>query len=74
MGRAKRKLEETLDDDVRAFYERIQLTPEQKAAARERLEMQSGDVAQNGVAERFLELEGKVQLDVDFYRTLREDD
>jgi hypothetical protein len=74
MTRAKRKPAEEPADDLWAFYQSIQLTPEQKAAARKRLEEQTEDVARSGVAELFLELEGKVHLDLDFYRKLREDD
>jgi hypothetical protein len=60
--------------DLWDYYQSIQLTPEQKAASRERLKIQAEEAARNGVYERFLALRGKVHLDVDFYRKLREDE
>lgn len=49
-----------------------ELTPEQRAAARKRLEEQTGEAARNRVYEQFLALEGKVKFDVDLDE-LRED-
>lgn len=65
----KTKAEEEWDEFVRS----IQLTPEQKAAARKRLEAQSEEAARNRIWERFLALEGKVKFDIDI-NALREDD
>ena len=53
-------------------YRSIQLTPEQKALAKKRLEAQSEEAAQNRVWEKFLALEGKVKLTYDL-DALRED-
>ena len=71
MARKKLKPQEAPDDDW-AFYKSIQLTPEQKAAARKELEAQSEEAARNRIWERFLELEGKVHFDIDVDE-LRED-
>jgi hypothetical protein len=68
MARKKATAEETAED-LSAYY---QLTPEQKAAARARLEAQSEEAARNRIWERFLELEGKVTFDIDV-NELRED-
>ena len=54
------------------YYRSIQLTPEQKAAARKALEAQSEDAARNCVWEKFLELEGNVHVEYDLDE-LRED-
>jgi hypothetical protein len=50
-----------------------ELTPEEKAAARAEAEKLGEEAARNGVYEKLLELEGKVPLDPEFYRRLRED-
>ena len=65
----KTKAEEEWEEFVRS----IQLTPEQKAAMRKRLEAQSEEAARNRVWEQFLALEGKVKFDIDI-NELREDD
>lgn len=65
----KIKAEEEWEEFVRS----IQLTPEQKAAMRKRLEAQSEEAARNRVWEQFLALEGKVKFDIDI-NELREDD
>jgi hypothetical protein len=57
--------------DPWAEYQRLQLTPEQKAAARKYLEAQGEEAARNGIWELFLELEGKVHLDMDDLRRAR---
>ena len=67
---AKRKAQD--DSEVSDLYRSIQLTPEQKAAARKRLEEQCEEAARNGVYEQFLALEGKVKFDLDIDE-LRED-
>ena len=71
MARAKKKTDST---DVWELYQSIQLTPEEKAAARERLKKLGEDAARKGVYKRFLALRGKVHMDVDFYKRLREED
>lgn len=70
MTRKKAKPAETPFDPWKAWLE-LQLTPEQKAEARARTEAQ---VVPDDVWEEFAALEGKVHLDLDFYRRLREDD
>jgi hypothetical protein len=57
--------------DPWAEYQRLQLTPEQKAAARKQLEEQSDEAAGSRLWELFLELEGKVHLDMDDLRRAR---
>ena len=71
MARKKTKPVEDAEDGW-AYYRSIQLTPEQKAAARRRLEEQCEEAARNGVYEQFLALEGKVKFDLDIDE-LRED-
>ena len=60
--------------DPWAEYQRIQLTSEQKRAAREEAEKLGEEAARNGVYEKLLELEGKVPLDWNFYQRLREEE
>lgn len=72
MTRKKAKPAETPFDPWKAWLE-LQLTPEQKAEARARTEAQSEEAARNRVWEQFLELEGKVHLDMDDVREARED-
>jgi len=52
----------------------LDLTAEEKTAAREELQKSADEAARNGVYERFRELRGKVRVDVDFYTRLREED
>jgi hypothetical protein len=66
------KIEKSRVDELWEEYRRIQLTPDQKSAARKELEEQSKEAARNGVWERFLELEGTVHLEYDL-EELRED-
>jgi hypothetical protein len=54
------------------YYYSIQLTPEQKAEARARLEAQADEAAAHGVYEKLLALCGKVHLNLDIDE-LRED-
>jgi hypothetical protein len=59
-------------NDMSELYRSYQLTPEQKAAARKRLEAQSEEAARNRVWEKFRALQGKVKLTYDV-EALRED-
>lgn len=72
---AKQKVK-ALDDpeDPWAYYRSIQLTPEQKAAARKQMEEDAERARREGVYEGILSLIGKVHLDMDDLRRLREDD
>jgi len=58
--------------DPFARWRAIQLTPEQKAAARAEAEKLAQEAAKTGVYERLLELQGKVKWDLDL-KELRED-
>jgi len=69
MGRKKEPVAAPFDPW--AEYERMQLTPEQKRAAREESEKLAKQAARDGVWELFLELEGKVHLDMDDLRRAR---
>ena len=71
MARAKRKQE----DDIWAYYHSIQLTPEQKAAARAEMKRKGEEAARKGVYKALLDLVGKVHLglDAEEIRKLRED-
>lgn len=55
-------------------YAAIQLTPEQKAAAREELQKSAAEAARNGAYKRLQELRGNVKVDPSFYARLREED
>jgi hypothetical protein len=68
-----RKKEKAADPpfDPWAEYQRLQLTPEQKAEARAETEKLGEQAARDGVYELFLELEGKVHLDMDDLRRAR---
>jgi hypothetical protein len=68
-----RKKEKAADPpfDPWAEYQRLQLTPEQKAAARKELEEQSDEATRDAIWELFLEIEGKVHLDMDDLRRAR---
>lgn len=74
VGMARKKVKVEEPEDHWAYYRSIQLTPEQKAEIRDELRRNAEEAARNGVYERLLALRGKVQLDVDFYRRLREED
>ena len=71
MARAKKK-ERT--DEIWEEYRRIQLTPEQKAAARAEAEKRVEEARRNGVYERALELVGKVKWSISWEELRREDD
>ncbi len=64
MGRKKPKPEEE-PFDRGAYWQSIQLTPEQKAAARAELQERVDEASRNGVYEKILSLVGKVHLDMD---------
>ena len=61
-------------DDLWEEYRRIQLTPEQKAAARAELKKLGEEAKRNGVYEGLLGLIGKVKWDVSWEELRREDD
>jgi outer membrane protein OmpA-like peptidoglycan-associated protein len=70
---AKRKAKPAEErEDLWAYYQSIQRTPEQKAETRKRLEAKCEEAARNGVYERVLALVGKVKFDLDVDE-LRED-
>lgn len=70
MGRKKIKPEEEPFDHW-AYWQSIQLTPEQKAAAREEAQKLVDEAGRNGVYEKVLSLVGKVHLDMDDLREVR---
>ncbi|MDP9191387.1 MAG: hypothetical protein M3P06_06775 [Acidobacteriota bacterium] len=70
MARKKTKPEEEPFDHF-AYWQSIQLTPEQKAAAREQLWKKVEEARRNGVYEKVLSLVGKVHLDMDDIREAR---
>jgi hypothetical protein len=72
MARKKVKPEE--EADPFASWRAIQLTPEQKAAARAELAKLGEEARRNGVYERIRELRGKVHLDMDDLRKARNKD
>ena len=72
MARAKKK--EKSDADVWASYDSIQLTPEQKAAAKAELKSLAEEAARKGVYERLAELRGKVKWSVSWEELRKEDD
>jgi hypothetical protein len=70
MARKKAKA----DEDPWAYYRSIQLTPKEKAELRVELERRVEEARRNGVYEKLLSFAGKVHLDMDDLRRLREDD
>lgn len=70
MERKKAKPEEEPFDTF-AYWQSIQLTPEQKAAARAELQKKADEASRNGVYEKILSLVGKVHLDMDDIREVR---
>jgi hypothetical protein len=70
MARKKTKPEEE-PFDLFAYWQSIQLTPEQKAGLRARAEKLAEEARQNGVYEKVLSLVGKVHLDMDDIREVR---
>jgi hypothetical protein len=71
---ARKKEPVTAPFDPWAEYQRMQLTPEEKAAAREELDKLGEEAARNGVYEKLLAHEGKIPLDWKFYQRLREEE
>lgn len=71
MAKKKVKPEEAEEHDPFARWRAIQLTPEQKAAAREQLAKLGEEARRTGVYERIIELRGKVHLDMDDLREAR---
>lgn len=65
MAKKKVKPEQAEPDDPYARGRAIQWTPEQKAAARERLWKQVEEARRHGVYERIVKQRGKVHLDMD---------
>lgn len=72
MARAKKKEKEHYEPWE--LYRSVQLTPEQKAEARARLEEQVAEARRNGVYERVLGLIGKVKWSGSWEELRREDD
>jgi hypothetical protein len=70
MGRKKAQPEEEPFDSW-AYYQSIQLTPEQKAELRARAEERAAEARRNGVYEKILSLVGKVKFDMDDIREVR---
>lgn len=70
MARKKPKPEEEPWDPW-AYYQSIQLTPEQKAAARAEMQKLVDEAARNGVYEKIRGLVGKVHFDMDDLREVR---
>ena len=70
VARPKTKPEEQPFDHF-AYWQSIQLTPEQKAELRARAEARAAEARRNGVYEKVLSLVGKVHLDMDDIREVR---
>ena len=73
MSKVKDKAEEVTWEPSEE-WKRIQLTPEQKAAARAELQKRIDEAAAAGVYERLWELRGKVNLDLDLEELRRDRD
>jgi hypothetical protein len=70
MARAKKKQE----PDVWAYYDSIQLTAEEKAAARAEMKRAADRARAEGVYERLVELRGKVKWSVSWEDLRKEDE
>lgn len=68
-----RKKEKTRAEELWEEYQRIQLTPEQKAAAHEEAVRRAEEARRNGVYERVLGMKGKVQWSIS-WEELRHDE
>jgi hypothetical protein len=66
MGRAKKKHAEVTEEKLWARYFAMQLTPEEKAAARAEAERAAREAADAGVYDRLLELRGKVKWSLSY--------
>ena len=60
--------------DPWAEYLRVQLTADQKAELRAEAWAAGEESRRNCVYERLLEMRGKIPMDLEFYRRLREDE
>ncbi|MFL6245061.1 MAG: hypothetical protein ACJ74H_03480 [Thermoanaerobaculia bacterium] len=72
MGQAK-KTERTRADELWDEYQALQLTPEQKAAARQRAERRVEQARRDGVYERAREIAGTVKWSLS-WQELRDDE
>jgi hypothetical protein len=70
---ARKKAARDSAEDAWAYYRSIQLTPEQKAAARAEAEKVAEEAFRNGVYERALALIGNLHLDREDLEELRKD-
>jgi hypothetical protein len=69
---ANARTKKTAAEEAWEHYRSIQLTPEQKAVARAKVQERIDCARADGVYERMMELRGKVHLDLDLDE-LRED-
>jgi hypothetical protein len=72
MGHAKRT-EQTRGDELWAEYQSLQLTPQQKAAARAELAKRVEAASRDGVYERAREIAGTVEWSIS-WQELRDDE
>ena len=70
MSRTKLKREDEPFDHG-AYWQSVQLTPEQKAAAQDDLRKKVEEARRNGVYEKVLSLVGKVHLDMGDLKEVR---
>jgi CRISPR/Cas system-associated exonuclease Cas4 (RecB family) len=73
MSKAEKEVEEATWEPSEE-WKRIQLTPEQKAEARAELQKRIDAAAAAGVYERLMELQGKVQWNLDLEELRRDRD
>lgn len=74
MSMSRVKKEQIEERDPFEEWRRIQLTPEQRTAARADLQKLIDAAAATGVYERLIELQGKVQLNLDLEELRRDRD
>jgi len=65
--------DEAVAEDVFTAYQAIQLSPEQKAAARKRASERAAEARRTGVYDRVLEIEGTVKWSIPWQALRLED-
>jgi hypothetical protein len=73
MARARKK-EKGRTEELWEEYRRMQLTPEQKAAARAEMDRKVEEAQRNGVYESLRELRGKVKWSISWEELRRDED
>lgn len=74
MARKKVKVAEEVAPDLGTYYQNLQLTPEEKAKAREQAEKARTQRSGEELYSKFLEVAGKEPYHWEFFKQMREDE